>query len=162
MGRGFLVRAGQPILLQSALPYELPGPDSTATEQPVSLALDNWIDQIEKRYPQQKAAWCSGDLPPSTTQAEVFSRQSRRVYEALQRYALAELTRPNGQPKEIAPKLLQINLEQLGSLDTLLPLLREAWAVVNDGGSDESKEPATDLTLETLLAANENKLPLKN
>ncbi len=162
MGRGFLVRAGQPILLQSALPYELPGPDSTATEQPVSLALDNWIDQIEKRYPQQKAAWCSGDLPPSTTQAEVFSRQSRRVYEALQRYALAELTRPNGQPKEIAPKLLQINLEQLGSLDTLLPLLREAWAVVNDGGSDESKELATDLTLDTLLAAIENKLPLKN
>jgi hypothetical protein len=155
LGRGFLVRAGQPTLLQSALPYDLPGLDAIDADktkaQPVSRALDSWVEQIEERYFDQKAIWNSGTSPDDMAarvggQAKVFSPQSQRAYKALQNYALYELMHPNGQSKEIAQKLLQINPEQMGSLEALLPLLREAWVTLNGGPEVVSQEDIASCT----------------
>jgi DNA segregation ATPase FtsK/SpoIIIE, S-DNA-T family len=61
-GRGYLVRSGVPLLLQVASPYALPevdqlvGADGDHATR-VAAALDRWVEQSLKRYPQRAEPW---------------------------------------------------------------------------------------------------------
>ncbi len=57
-GRGYLVKAGQSTLLQVAtpLPEAAPATDGDETER-LTQALEQWVQQICARYPDQQARW---------------------------------------------------------------------------------------------------------
>lgn len=71
LGRGFIVKAGQPTMIQLATPYMVQGQisaldDADAVEAHAIAALDYWVTQLIAKYPSVQATW-SAPLPESAT-----------------------------------------------------------------------------------------------
>ena len=59
VGRGFIVKSGQPTMIQVASPYEGVGVGigEYEEEERVAQALDAWVERICAMYPDEQAAW---------------------------------------------------------------------------------------------------------
>jgi DNA segregation ATPase FtsK/SpoIIIE-like protein len=74
VGRGFIVKSGQPTMIQVASPYEdmgvtITGGESEDEEEKVAQALDIWVEKIQAKYPEQHAVWAQ-PLPEEEAQAD--------------------------------------------------------------------------------------------
>jgi DNA segregation ATPase FtsK/SpoIIIE, S-DNA-T family len=75
VGRGFIVKSGQPTIIQIAVPYAMhteTAPtdlDDDAVAVQKSQALDSWVKLIKGKYSGQKATWANGDTAAPLTPA---------------------------------------------------------------------------------------------
>jgi hypothetical protein len=114
-GRGYIVRSGQPTMIQVALPVAEHSTAQAAAEneeERLLLALDNWVEQICARYPGQRATWCEAPEMSvaksngSTTQSPRVKRMVA-VLQAVMRKELDQLQEHNGQEELLTSTLMQ-------------------------------------------------------
>ena len=66
VGRGFVVKSGQPTMMQVAAPYalystaEAPDLDDDAAAAQIAQALDSWVKLIRNKTSGQQAVWANG------------------------------------------------------------------------------------------------------
>jgi DNA segregation ATPase FtsK/SpoIIIE-like protein len=134
-GRGFIVKSGQATMIQVAAPYEVMAAAEELENQAEKVAqgLDKWVEKIQAKYPEQRAAW-SNQTNGSTPAQMVTSQQNARtirMMNLLQRSMqkeLAHLGEGNGSAAElITAKLVQMDMGHWNNADTLLQLLKEVW-----------------------------------
>ena len=139
MGRGYIVKSGQPTMLQVASPYEGMGIDMTGDfddqAEKVAQALDMWVAQLTAKYPDQRANWSDPALVTTAAEgaAPQQSEKAQRMMAILQRGMLKELeylkenNGANGSGELVSAKLFQLDTTQWHSESVLTELLREMW-----------------------------------
>ncbi len=158
IGRGFIVKSGQPTMIQVATPYVSKGmavAEAGADEAPVSQALDYWVEKIKTRYPDQPTAWAApvagGATGGGPGAAAPQSEKSARLMGLLQRGLRHELARvEEGQPADnlVAAKLVQLDMASWNNEEKLMALLREMW--VNQKRASGLPEDMIKLTLDVM------------
>jgi hypothetical protein len=173
IGRGFIVRAGQPTMIQVATPYlgkGIPASVSDGEEdgQPVGQALDWWVEKIKAKYPKQRAAW-STPVETNGTQSPAASPQDNkkllRMTSLLQRGLRKELTHlkeGNGAGELVTAKLIQLGGAGWNNEQKLMDLLKEVW--VNEKRASGLPEEIIQATFsvmddESILLDIESSLP---
>ncbi len=140
IGRGFIVKSGQPTMIQVATPYQGKGiPVAAAAgeddEEPVGIALDYWVEKICTRYPDQRTVWAApveGALAEAGTggAAPPPSGKATRLMSLLQRglqQEMEHLREGNGAGELVTAKLVQLDPASWGNEDKLMTLLKELW-----------------------------------
>lgn len=99
IGRGYLVRSGQPTMVQVATPYESGTANGSAAEriylsdeeqeEQKSIGLDNWIAEIQARYPEQKAEWSDGVEGAELDTSNQLSPRAQRMVRLIEEGAIA-------------------------------------------------------------------------
>jgi S-DNA-T family DNA segregation ATPase FtsK/SpoIIIE len=166
IGRGFLVRSSQPTMLQVATPYEVPAASVVAAqadpddeEAVVAAALDDWVKQLQRHYPDQQAAWTAveaGSAAAATVPGAALDPNLLRMLGLLRRYALQEIKAGNGTESTVAQQLLATDMAQWSNTEALLPLVKEVWVQVAGGGMEISREIAKDMAVDDLMMGIEN------
>jgi DNA segregation ATPase FtsK/SpoIIIE-like protein len=137
LGRGFIVKSGQPTMIQVASPYEGLGLTATAgnledDEGKVAAALDLWVEQILAKYPDQRATWSDQTTAEVRTQtiAPQQSKKLMRMLSLLQqgmRKEMERLKEGNGSSELVTAKLVQMDFGRWNDEKTLMELLKELW-----------------------------------
>jgi len=83
VGRGYIVKSGQTTMIQAATPYDTTITQTEAfdgeEENVVARSLDQWVERLLEKYPDQKATWSvvspetTEDAPPAA-KSEHFER----------------------------------------------------------------------------------------
>jgi len=146
VGRGYIVKSGQPTMIQVATPYDGMGITITASststngsepedeEEKVAQALDIWVEKILAKYPDQQANWSgkvAGDgdgrtHPGTPQQSEKLSRLMSLLQKGMQK-ELESLEAGNGSDDLITAKLIQMEMNSWYDENTLMELLKEVW-----------------------------------
>jgi S-DNA-T family DNA segregation ATPase FtsK/SpoIIIE len=165
LARGFLVKSGQPALIQVASPYSKLDPaidDPEAEDEQVAQSLDDWVKRITRRYPEQKAAWSSGvEVAAPGESMGGLSPGSMRMVTVLQNYARYEMEHldeqePNGGGPLVTARLLELGVEAWGKEEALAPLLNDVWKKTS-GLSDDMAEMMLDtMDTDSILLAVED------
>jgi S-DNA-T family DNA segregation ATPase FtsK/SpoIIIE len=145
LGRGYNVKSGQTSLLQVAAPHHGLGigvsegqPEDE--EERLDRALDDWVERIRAKYPDQHATWSSNrkEAPPVSSDVSPQNRRFLRWISILERYALAEIQRlkaADGSRELVIERLLQMDRETWNNEEALIELLKETWLnVKRDSG----------------------------
>jgi DNA segregation ATPase FtsK/SpoIIIE-like protein len=136
VGRGFIVKSGQPSLLQVASPYEGMGIDFTPgesddLEEKNAQAIDRWVERIINKYPNQQAAWTDGSAVGETaTLTPQNSAKMTRMMTLLQlglKKELEDFKENNGSGDLVTTKLIELDMTRWQSEPVLMDLLREVW-----------------------------------
>ncbi|NJN66782.1 MAG: hypothetical protein HC884_08730 [Chloroflexaceae bacterium] len=136
VGRGYLVKSGQPVMIQVATPYASNGlgkdGESGDEQERMALALDAWVEQIRAKYPDQQARWSSGVvtagappvvLPPQNQRLE---QAMRLVYRAAQQ-EVQGLKRGDGVDLPILEQFFAAGTNGQHDERTVTRLLQELW-----------------------------------
>jgi hypothetical protein len=171
VGRGYLVKAGQPTLLQVATPYTSSGapPAGADGEEAArnSAALDCWIQQLCATYPDQRASWSNAPVGPGPNGAAAApqSPKLQRIVATLQRglrQELEHLKGGNGHEPLLTAGLVAAGPEAWHNEELLVSLLRELWVrqQVKDGmPGDNARVMLATLDLDSLIFSLEDALP---
>jgi hypothetical protein len=137
VGRGFIVKSGQPMMIQVASPYDSLGASPNGEgedEEKVARALDGWVEQIVANYPGQRAAWsgqaAADGVGATPTAAPQQSKKLTRMLALLQQSMRREVERlkeNNGSSELVAVKLVQMDLASWNDEKVLMELLQELW-----------------------------------
>jgi DNA segregation ATPase FtsK/SpoIIIE-like protein len=134
VGRGYIVKAGQPALLQVATPYESNGHQMASGDDGdeaayIAAALDAWVERLGAKYPRQQAAWASANGAPPSPQ--VASPQQSKKLNQMQailrrgvRQEVTSLKQGNGQQSLLMEQLVQ-SLDRWNDEEVVVKLLRE-------------------------------------
>ena len=137
IGRGFIVKSGQPTMIQVATPYIGKGIPTTTSEfeddqAQVAQALDWWVEKIKAKYPDQQATWSAAadGAAPVQTGTPQQNGKVLRLMSLLQRglrKELENLEEGNGAGKAMVAKFLQLGPGSWNNEQTLMDLLKEVW-----------------------------------
>ncbi len=137
VGRGFIVKSGQPTMIQVASPYEGWGLASAngegEDEEKVARTLDLWVEQILAQYPGQRTAWsgqAAGAVTSTSTAVPQQSKKAARILAILQQSIRREVERfkeNNGASELVAVKLMEMNPASWNDENVLIELLKELW-----------------------------------
>jgi hypothetical protein len=156
IGRGFIVKSGQPTMIQAASPYLAKGfivDEAAATDEdqaPVAQALDRWVERIQARYPDQQAVWAN----PAESAASVGgggagpSAKALRLMSVLQlglRQELAQIEAGAGAANLVTAKLVELDMAGWSNEEKLMPLLKELW--INQKRASGLPEEMIQMTL---------------
>jgi hypothetical protein len=168
VGRGYIVKSGQPTMIQVATPYEGNGlakviGDSDDEQERMALALDYWVENVMSKYPDQQAQWSSGatrGVAPATDTA--LSRQSKNLEQGMRiiyqeaQQEVSLLKEGDGANSTLLEKLFEPDVGKWNDENTVVALLREIWRKkqIAQGMSKEIIEmQATAMDIESLLMA---------
>jgi hypothetical protein len=138
LGRGYIVKGGQPTMIQVATPFEQAGASFASDDEAeknaelLVRALDKWIGQVQQQYPNTQAAWSSG-AAADTAQTAVAPQQSaevRRMMVALQGFMRKEMANLNGATVAnglIISELLNLELPSWSNETVLRGLIKRAY-----------------------------------
>jgi hypothetical protein len=145
IGRGFVVKAGQPRMMQVATPYAengtAPAIDPEDEADVMQQALDRWVHYLCEKYPGQRAEWASPPEPaaaaPATPQQSARAQRMLRVLRAGMHKEIAHLQEGNGAEGSLLATLLQ-HMDISGATDeaTLAPYLKELLIKENRASSN--------------------------
>jgi hypothetical protein len=167
IGRGFIVKSGQPTMIQVATPYLGKGiPVSTETsedgEEPIAQALDWWVEKIVAKYPEQRAAWSAPVDGATSAQATASPQQNEkllRLTSLLQkglRTELAHLKEGNGAGDLVTTKFIKMGVADWNNEQKLMELLKEV-CIKSSGMPKEFIQEWDD---ESILQYIESSLPV--
>jgi hypothetical protein len=104
-GRGFIVKSGQPTMIQVAAPYDGLGASSTGgeledEEAKIAQAMDGWVKGILKKHPEKRAEW-SEPLPTAAADGDgiVVDSETKPIIDLLKRVIFKQA---DGDQDEIA------------------------------------------------------------
>lgn len=140
LGRGYLVKSGQPVLIQVASPYEnmvnsadlspwSRGDDQAREAERVVRALDAWVQRIAARYGGVKAGWTSGAVAAAPAHAGQPSAKAQQMLGLVQRALRVEaqqMDAPSG-AETVMTRLLAIDVARWQEEETLLGLMKTIW-----------------------------------
>jgi hypothetical protein len=157
MGRGFIIKAGRPAMAQMASPYTLNGrilvSEDEVDEEKNAQALDNWVQKICARYPQQKAAWLQPTGDATTPAASAPAAASDNALEMLNllkqamQQELNTLKPAQGKEKDLlTAELLNLDMSDWYNEARLQELLKKALikAKIAAGDSPNLAKMAVD------------------
>lgn len=138
VGRGFLVRSGQPMMIQLASPYDgmgvpLRGDDLEEIEARNREALDRWVVQICERFGDQKAHWSAAETVALGQPQTVPRQQSphmQRMVGLLQKCMKREIERLDGNGDGnglVTARFIQMEILPQSDEGSLLALLKDVW-----------------------------------
>ena len=139
VGRGYLIKSGQPVMIQVGSPYHgmTPGSDSRSDdlEQQAERqiqALDAWVERIEQHYGDARAMWSSSAAAGDQPAAVAMGRPSPKVTKMLallQRTMRVEAQQDgqNGYGHVVTDKLLATDIVLWQDEATLLALVKQIW-----------------------------------
>jgi hypothetical protein len=140
VGRGYLVKSGQPVMIQVASPYEGMGSGYAAagssTDGDLELeaeraiqALDAWVERIKARYGDAKATWTEGTAAAEAVKTGVPSAKVNQMLGLVQRALRVETGQVgDGDGTEtITSKLLATNIALWQDEATLMALMKDIW-----------------------------------
>jgi S-DNA-T family DNA segregation ATPase FtsK/SpoIIIE len=139
VGRGYIVKAGQPTMIQVATPYVgkgiplLTDDDDDDDSQIVALALDKWVEKLIAKYPEQQATWAtaidggaSADQPLSSQQNEKLQRLMSLLQLGMRR-ELARLEAGDDNADLVTARLVDMDMARWTNEEALMELLKEVW-----------------------------------
>ena len=152
VGRGYLVKSGQPVLLQVASPYSgmnggdglitsaLAGEDDLQGEaERMVRALDAWVERISTRYGGVKASWSrsvAGEEKPRA--AGQPSAKAQQMLALVQRALRVEAQQPDGGARSLLSLLVAVDVTRWQDEETLIALMKGIWRKsLMDSGIDE-------------------------
>jgi DNA segregation ATPase FtsK/SpoIIIE-like protein len=150
-GRGYIVRSGQPTMIQVALPSAEHGTAHTGAEddeERLIHALDSWVQQICARYPKQRATWVAEPEQPAadTSSSAPQSRQVLRMIAILQagmRKELDYLQEHNGKEDLLTSTLMQqIDFSSWHDETALWQHIKRIWMAEYPVHENASREEA--------------------
>ncbi len=166
VGRGYLVKSGQPVLIQVASPYEgmvdnaglsawRADNDLEWEAARVAQALDAWVERIKVRYGNAKAAWSGGATvaePVRTGQPSARANQMLRLVQRALRVE-AQQASTTGGTATMMTGLLAIDIAQWQDEATLVALMKGLWRkrLMEDGISEMFADQFIGDTDETSL-----------
>jgi len=153
LGRGYMVKAGQPTMIQVATPFAQTGSsfssedDTEKNAELLIVALDRWIAQVQEQYPDSQAIWSSGVMSERSSSAATpqQSGEVRRMMAALQGFMRREIaglnghngangnetngnrTNGNGMNQLITTELLALDLPSWSNETVLRGLIKRAY-----------------------------------
>ena len=140
VGRGFIVKSGQPTMIQIAAPYDSLGSATTNgtsgdDEDRLMQALDRWIADILERNKKhnegQVASWASGQpkqtglQPGATPQSEKLVNMLTLLQAGMQQ-EIAHLKENNGSDNLVTETFIQQNTGTLTE-ETVMGMLKQVW-----------------------------------
>jgi S-DNA-T family DNA segregation ATPase FtsK/SpoIIIE len=137
-GRGYIVKSGQPTMIQVGLPYDgleagaSPNGFDNEEEERAAQALDHWVQRIQAKYTGQRASWSPGAAQAQTSQA-IASQQSKklgRIFAVLQRgmrKEISQMEEGNGLGDLITAKLIRMDILSWNDEKALMALLKDLW-----------------------------------
>ncbi|MBV9789710.1 MAG: hypothetical protein JOZ51_16095, partial [Chloroflexi bacterium] len=143
-GRGYIVKSGQPTMIQIATPYTMEAgaaPTGTMTEEEaITRPLDAWVERIRATYAGRHASWTgsNGHATASTALSPQQSQKLRRMVGLLQagmRKEIKRLKQGEGNGHLLTDQLMQMDISSWNDEQVVLKLLRELWLTehVNSG-----------------------------
>jgi DNA segregation ATPase FtsK/SpoIIIE, S-DNA-T family len=157
LGRGYMVRSGQPTLIQVAVPWASSGFAATNGDfeneaEQLIQALDSRVQHICACYPDQRANWASGPVQAETTQttAPQPTAKTQRMLALIQAGMRKELTRLQDGNGNGAEGLLTTTLVQQMDVGNwhdeavLMPILKDLWIKEQVATGVYSAEDAED------------------
>jgi S-DNA-T family DNA segregation ATPase FtsK/SpoIIIE len=163
VGRGFIVKSGQPTLMQVASPYdgmgvELPaGADIEEEEERNAKTLDLWVERICNKHPDTQAEWSAPGAVAATGAAggaPVQSKEATRMFTVLQKamqYELANYEGENGTDELVTMQLLQMDMQNWGNEEALLDLVKQVWRKTTSLSDDMADMMIDTYDTESLL-----------
>jgi S-DNA-T family DNA segregation ATPase FtsK/SpoIIIE len=142
-GRGYLVKSGQPVLIQVASPYEnmvdsaelspwSRGDDLAREAERVVKGLDAWVERISARYGAAKATWASADAVAEPSRAGQPSAKAQQMLGLVQQALRVEAQQmrlgmaANG-GAALMDNLLAIDVARWQDEETLIGLMKSIW-----------------------------------
>jgi hypothetical protein len=143
VGRGYLVKSGQPVLIQVASPYEnmvdstelapWSRSDDLAREaERVVKALDVWVERIAARYGGARAAWASAETAAEPARAGQPSARTQQMLGLVQRALRVEaqqlrLGLLDNDAELLMDDLLAVDVARWQDEETLIGLMKGIW-----------------------------------
>ncbi len=154
VGRGYLVKSGQPVLIQVASPYEnmvdsadlspwSRGDDLAREAERVVKALDAWVERITVRYGDVKATWSTASTAAEPSRTAQPSAKTQRMLGLAQRALRVEaeqlrLGMAGRNAGSTMDSLLAIDVTRWQDEETLIGLMQGIWRRhLLDSGMDE-------------------------
>jgi hypothetical protein len=143
VGRGYLVKSGQPVLIQVASPYEnmvdsaelapwSRGDDLAQEAERVAKALDAWVERIAARYGGARAAWASAESAAEPARAGQPSARTQQMLGLVQRALRVEaqqlrLGLLDNDAELLMDDLLAVDVARWQDEETLIGLMKGIW-----------------------------------
>ncbi|MBE2235617.1 MAG: hypothetical protein IAE85_19150 [Anaerolinea sp.] len=154
LGRGYLVKSGQPTLIQVASPYEnmvdsaelspwSRGDDLAREAERAVKALDAWVERITARHGGVKAAWSTGSAAAEPARAGQPSAKAQRLLSLAQRALRVEaqqarLGMADAGARSTMDSLLAVDVARWQDEEMLLGLMKGIWrSYLLNSGMDE-------------------------
>ena len=133
VGRGFVIKSGQPTMVQIATPDQLLGNEGNSPKE-VAVRLDGWVSRIAARYAgQPRAEWASGQTMPvdedsAAPKIPLLTKTQIRMRDLLQAGIRHEFAGLNGTGEGLVTRHY-LTIAPIPTLDEtdMLSLLRELW-----------------------------------
>ncbi len=142
-GRGYLVKSGQPVLIQVASPYEnmvdsaelspwSRGDELAREAERVVKALDAWVERIVARYGGVRATWTSADAFAESPHAGQPSAKAQQMLGLMQQALRVEAQQMrlglavNG-GGALMDSMLAIDVARWQDEETLIGLMKSIW-----------------------------------
>ncbi|MBV7336096.1 NACHT domain-containing protein [Chloroflexi bacterium TSY] len=174
IGRGYIVKSGQATMIQVSTPYEAIGfngsfhtnengsngttqirssgaksrsiDDSDEDDEKKTAALDQWIEQIKARYPEERAVWSDGveaTSEPATPQQSERAQHMMRLLQGVMHYELMEMGKNGVNGHSATAEFVQLEPTNWGNEEKLLALLKGFW--MRQNGYEELPEETVAL-----------------
>jgi hypothetical protein len=137
-GRGYVVRSGQASMIQVASPYDGLGEDlapDLEDEEAAARALDIWVERIQERYPDKKAALKAQPAAPSGESAPsdggdggAGSAKARQMLQRALKWEVDRLAQEEDYTPLVAPALAQVDPGHWVDQATLKKILTDIYS----------------------------------
>ncbi len=178
LGRGFIIEAGQPALVQCANPYiEVGGstPQGKDEEEQRTNALDKWVADIRDKNPNSRARWSAaptnGTDPDANSNghaegsgsgaASVKAQRMLTILQSGMRKELEQLQPDNGHEQLLTMRLVLQEVDKWGDETLLTELLRDLYVKQQGGGpslQEMTKRFASRMDADLLIQTLEEKM----
>ncbi|MER2598589.1 MAG: FtsK/SpoIIIE domain-containing protein [Caldilineales bacterium] len=170
VGRGYLIKSGQPVMIQIGSPYHsmIAGGESShddleqQAERQIE-ALDAWVERISRHYGDSRAAWLSGADTAAQSTAPVLGRPSPKVSKMLallQRAMRVEAQQDAQNGHSVTDKLLSTDIVLWQDEATLLGLVKQIWRnnLLQSGFDDTGADLFVDNSDETSILSEAERI----
>ncbi|MFZ2488088.1 MAG: FtsK/SpoIIIE domain-containing protein [Anaerolineae bacterium] len=168
-GRGYLIKSGQPVMIQVASPYhgmtagsnEGSRDDLEQQAERQIEALDAWVERIQQHYGDMQAVWLSGaDEGAAAPTAGRPSPKVNKMLALLQRAMRVEAQQGGQDGHGVTDKLLATDIVLWQDDATLLGLVKQIWrqSLLQSGFDEASADLFVDNSDETSIFSEAERL----